>query len=163
MNFRSLIPVFLLLLTVFIGSCSKEEIHAIESLEGEWTVTNVVSTYGEAIAGIITGFIADETIREEGQLGTFSFSEGLVDYEFTRVDTLYSGTDVSWELVHATTPAGFTNEDVFTLTVGDEYIFDVAFGDQTKNSEKDATSAHLVHIPPNPGPGVRIEITMTKN
>ena len=141
-----------------ISSCEKDEKQAINSLEGEWNVVAINSIYGEFSEN---GFSTDETIAEEGQLGTFHFMENTVDYEFERNDTTYSGNK-SWNLDVSKVNNGFIKTNQFTLSIDNQFLFDVTFGDATKNSEKNATEATLVQSPTEPGYGVQIEISLQK-
>ncbi len=141
-----------------ITSCEKDEKQAVNSLEGEWNVVAINSIYGEFLEN---GFIPDETIAEEGQLGTFHFMESKVDYNFVRNDTTYSGNSL-WSLEASKVNDGFVRTNQFTLSIENEFLFDVTFGDATKNSEKNATEATLVQSPTETGYGVQIEISLQK-
>ncbi|MEL6843127.1 MAG: hypothetical protein AAFP02_07910, partial [Bacteroidota bacterium] len=57
----------LLLLSLSLFSCQREEIQALESLEGEWNVVAIESLYG---AFTRTGGNATEIVEDAGQLGT---------------------------------------------------------------------------------------------
>lgn len=141
-----------------ITSCEKDEKQAINSLEGEWDVVSINSIYGEFLEN---GFSPDETISEEGQLGTFHFMESTVEYEFERNDTTYSGNS-PWSLEVSKVNNGFIKTNQFTLSIENHFLFDVTFGDATKNSEKNANEAKLVQSPTETGYGVQIEISLKK-
>lgn len=131
---------YLLLVAIaclLFASCKKDERQAQQSLQGKWKVTAIESNYGDFSEG---GYAVDTSISESGKLGTFNFSEDQVDYEFTRRDTLYSGSR-AWQLRAEKVNDGFVRVLQFTLTVENEFTFDVQFEDATKNSEKKAKTA----------------------
>ncbi|MFK7923175.1 MAG: hypothetical protein AB8H47_14525 [Bacteroidia bacterium] len=129
----------LIILPFLLIGCSRDEIQAENSLEGDWDVVAITSYYGDFSE---TSFNATETIPESGQLGSFNFAADSVDYTFTRNDTLFTGS-MAWDLTFEKVNAGFTRANQFTLSIGEEYLFDVSFEDETKNSEKEATSLQL--------------------
>ena len=60
--------LFLLLMAFLFFACNKDENQARKSIEGDWEVTAINSTYGEFVNN---GFDPDTTIEEIGELGTF--------------------------------------------------------------------------------------------
>ena len=130
----------LIMLPFLLIGCSRDEIQAENSIEGEWDVVAITSYYGDFSE---TSFNTTETIPESGQLGSFNFAADSVDYEFTRNDTLFVGR-MAWDLAFEKVNAGFTRTNQYTLSIEDQFLFDVSFEDNTKNSEKDATNLQLV-------------------
>lgn len=94
----------------------------------------IISYYGDFSD---SGFNPTETIEEAGDLGSFEFTENTVDFEFSRNDTLFSGSSI-WDLNMERVNAGFVKVPEFTLTIEEQFLFIVAFEDETKNAEKDA-------------------------
>ncbi len=131
---------------------------AENSIEGVWEIVGIISQYGTFSEN---SFIPSQKVEELGQLGTFTFGEESVDFNFTRNDTMYSGSS-SWVLDFEKVNAGFTKEPKFTLTITDHFLFDVFFEDGTKNSEKDAEQATFTATPSS-GIGVQIEFSLEKN
>ncbi|MEL6588961.1 MAG: hypothetical protein AAFQ87_04325 [Bacteroidota bacterium] len=129
----------LLLLSLSLFSCQREEIQALESLEGEWNVVAIESLYG---AFTRTTGNATEIVEDAGQLGTMTFEEETVRFTFTRNDTLFSGTS-DWELAYEKVRSGFFRVPQYTLTIDELGEFDVAFEDGTNNSQRNAESAEF--------------------
>lgn len=125
---------------LFLMSCNKDERQAINSVEGVWDLTEITSVYGSFQN---TTFVSNSEIRERGNLGVFNFSEETVDYNFTRNDTTYTG-NANWNLVTERVNSGFTRTNKHTLTIRENFIFDVTFEDATRNSEKNATEMTFV-------------------
>lgn len=150
--------LFISLLTslIFI-SCNNDEVQAENSLEGLWEINRINSRYGTFTAN---SFNPTETVSDSGQLGTFLFGEETVDYSFMRNDSLFTG-DGSWTLDLEKVNAGFFKVNQFTLSIEDQFLFDVTFEDDTKNAEKKATNITLVETPTN-GFGVSIELFLEK-
>jgi hypothetical protein len=133
-----IINLTLLLLAFLLSTgCNRDEVQAKKSLEGEWVVSEIYSTYGEYS---VNGFSASHTVSETGMLGTFNFVAETVEYSFNRNDTTYAGNE-PWNLQLERVNSGFTKTNKFTLTIGAEFIFDVSFEDETKNAEKNAINA----------------------
>ena len=143
---------------VFISSCKKDEAQAEDSLVGEWQVTEINSYYGTFTEN--SQNIIGEKL-EKGSLGSFLFKDEVVDYSFTRNDTLYSGTD-NWILSFEKVNSGFTQVNKFTLSIGNKFDFDLTFEDQTSNAEKDAKFINLAETPTS-GKGVMIMLRLDKN
>ena len=147
----------LVFITLLFNSCRKDEVQAERSLEGTWNVTAITSWYGLLDE---TSFNAEETIEESGQLGTFEFGATSVDFNFTRNDTLYTGSS-TWELHLAKVQSGFFRVNEFTLEIDGEFTYDVTFEDATRNAERNANS--LTFIEEQFGdPGVLIEMILEK-
>ena len=119
-------------------SCQKEEDRAIESLIGDWKITTITTQYGEY--DDLGRFESDSSSTAIGQLGTFNFMEVDVSYNFSNNDKVFNNIS-QWNLNYDRVKEGFTGKDQYTLTIKDQFIFDVRFGDQTSDSEKNATSA----------------------
>jgi hypothetical protein len=133
----------LLIAFMLMTSCNRDEVQAKESLEGEWVVSEIYSTYGEYS---VNGFSSSNTVSETGVLGNFNFLAETVEYSFTRNDTTYSGNEL-WNLEFERVNSGFTKTNKFTLNIGTEFIFDVSFEDETKNAEKNAKNATFKQDP----------------
>lgn len=148
----------LLISLFYFSSCEKDDVQARESMVGNWNVVEIRSLYANFTEN---GFNPIETISEQGQFGTFNFEEGVVDFTFTRNDTLFTGNS-TWNLTMEKQQSGFFMENRYTLDIENEFIFDVAFGDRTQNSEKNAQEITFRNDP-NPGPGVAITMVLEKN
>lgn len=149
--------LFLLVVCSFFACQKNDEIQAEDSLMGVWDIVTVSSMYGEFSDN---GFDPAETISESAPIGTFHFKKDVVEYNFSRNDTLFTGT-VSWQLDLEKVRSGFFRENKFTLTIEDHFLFDVSFEDSTRNAEKEAKSATFLERP-NSGFGVLIEMTLEK-
>ncbi len=132
----------LIAVSLLLSACNRNEIQATDSLEGEWIITAITSYYGDFSNN---GFSPIETVEESGQLGSMSFGEDSVSYEFTRNDTLYVGSSL-WMLTEEKVNEGFFRVPKFTLVMGDVFVFEVAFGNQTKNAERNATDITLTRV-----------------
>ena len=148
--------VCLLLATLFVG-CRRDEIQAEKSLLGAWDVSTIFSQYGEFSNNV---FDPTESVRDSGQLGSFTFTEAAVAYEFTRNDTLFTGSG-AWDLTTERVNAGFTRVTAFTLTIENLGEFDVTFEDATSNSEKNAEAVTLIEAPAD-GAGGWMQVEMEK-
>lgn len=143
-------------------ACNKDEVQAERSLEGVWDITAIDSEYGEFTQSQFgSSFDSYDSISEYGLLGTFNFSETTVDYEFIRNDTMYSGNE-TWNLELEKVNSGFTRVNEFTLNIENQFLFDVSFGDETKNAEKNATSLTFLESPSESGYAVRLQISLEK-
>jgi len=128
-----------ILLLVTLTACEKRNLkNAEKSLQGTWEVQTIHSTYGIKTA---LGTQTDKEYNEEGELGQFIFDDEMVEYRFTRLDTIYENKN-SWNLIREKVNAGFTNADQYTLTI-DDFEFICAFGDETSDAEKKATEISL--------------------
>lgn len=146
-------------LAVLFTACNRDEVQARKSIEGEWEVTTITSTYGESTQN---GFSSDSSFSETGALGTFDFGDESVAYAFTRRDTAFAGS-TDWTLVVEKVNSGFTKVNQSTLTLENEFTFDVQFEDGTKNAEKKAEYATFTQTLENgSGPGVLIQLSLDK-
>ena len=158
MNFKKtpyLIGLFIVLISGW--ACNSDDDQAINSIRGTWEVTSITSIYGQFVEN---GFNPSETITETGALGFFNFSNDAVAFEFTRNDTLYSGNDI-WSITSEKVNAGFTQETKYNLIIENHFLFEVNFGDGTKNSERNAESATFIESP-DIGFGALIELELEK-
>lgn len=149
--------LFLVIVSSFFACQKNDEIQAENSLMGVWDITTVSSTYGEFFDN---GFDPTETITESAPIGSFHFKKDVVEYDFSRNDTLFTGT-ASWQLDLEKVRSGFFRENKFTLTIEDHFLFDVSFEDSTRNAEKDAKSVTFLERPSS-GFGVLIEMALEK-
>jgi len=121
------------------SACEKQNIKRAEkSLDGTWLVTKIYSAYGEKME---FGTQTNEEFTEEGDLGTFTFSNASVDFKYTRLDTLYEDSS-DWDLTRQKVNVGFTKAEQYTLTF-DNKSYRCRFGDETKDAEKKATELTL--------------------
>ena len=158
MSNKNIIRTLLVIGTAFIyTSCNKDEIQAVDSIEGEWNVIAISSLYGEFFE---SSFSASDKISESGQMGTFHFMEDSVDFNFMRNDTLYAGK-AAWHLDLKKVNQGFFRTNEFTLTIEDYFLLDVTFEDGTRNSEKNANRVTFIETPTT-GFGVLIEMLLEK-
>ena len=115
-----------------LSSCAKQNLkNAKNSIDGNW---NVIKIYSENTP-------TSNEQSEEGDLGTFVFSDNTVDYKFTRLEEEYAG-NATWELKREKVNQGFTKVEKYTLTM-DDYTFHCRFGDETSDAEKNATEIQL--------------------
>ena len=143
-------------------ACNKDEMQAEESLEGEWEVVAADSHYGvveEFDFG--NSFSISESASDTGQLGTFLFTQNTVEFSFLRNDTLYEDS-TSWNLDLERQREGFSRTNRFTLTIDEDFLFEVTFGNDIRNSEENATSITFIEEPNIPGPGVMIQLMLEK-
>ncbi len=158
MDLKNIIFIIIFFPIAFqLASCTKDQVQAENSLEGIWEVTLIRSNYGMFSE---TVFNATESIEESGELGTFNFMEDVVQYSFTRNDTLFNETS-SWRIDLEKVNSGFTRVNEFTLDIEDQFLFDVRFEDETSNAEKDAKNVSLTQIPQD-NSGILIEIILEK-
>lgn len=128
--------IFSLLL---VSSCNDPIEDGLESLQGVWTVTQVVE---------ITSIVNDLGTEETGQVtndepeGQFEFIDQTLDYSYTLSDSEVFGSD-DFELISFKENSGFTKVRRFELEVG-EKVYQTVFDDDTKKSYKDATSMTLI-------------------
>lgn len=153
-NIRILSTIMILCL---FFACAKDEKQAASSIKGDWEITAINSIYGDFSGN---GFAPDTTIEESGELGTFMFNDDMVEFNFTRNDTIYVGNG-AWDIKAKKVNSGFTKVTQFTLDIDTHFQFDVSFEDGTKNSEKKATSATFVEMPDD-GYGVLMELFLEK-
>ncbi|MBR9920123.1 MAG: hypothetical protein GYB31_04730 [Bacteroidetes bacterium] len=124
---------------ILLSACNKDELQAEQSLQGEWKVTEITSYYGDFDQN---SFNPSQVVNDTTASGYFLFSEEMAEYNFSRNDTVYSGT-ASWDLALESVNEGFFKVNDFTLSINGYFMFDVTFGDETKNAEKNATRIFL--------------------
>lgn len=166
MNIKSItskLSPLLVLVILLLTGCDKDQMQGQASLEGRWTVNEIESLYAEFDVdnGSVRGIGESEKILESGDLGFLNFNEGQVIYEFTRNDTLISGSG-SWELKVAEVQQVFFKVNQWTLIVANDLVFDVRFEDGTKNSEKKANSVEFDNWPKSSGYGVAFFLKLEK-
>lgn len=132
--------LIIVMINCLIVSCNKDERQATNSVEGIWNITAITTIEGEFTNGT---FVSTSQETETGQLGIFNFIEEAVDYNFTRMDSTYVG-NATWFLMTEKVNSGFTRVNEHTLTITDNFIFDVTFEDDTKNAEKNATKMTFI-------------------
>jgi len=156
--FRS---IALALICISVSSCEKDELQGTESLRGNWTVTQIKSYYGEFTENGHNGL---DVLEESDDLGYFNFSNGSMEYNYTRNDTVYSGQG-PWDLTASSRRQMMVFKEVdFSLKVPNNDVnFEATFGGGARNSEKDATKVELYQEPSEPGFGVATEIFLSKN
>ncbi len=137
-----LLSTYLLSLFLCLVSCGNTEDDAADSIIGEWTVTEIISQYGSFSENAYNN---ESSITEDGDLGTFHFDKDSVRFDYTRNDTLYTGSS-SWSLNHERVNSGFVRVDQFRLSIDDYFLFDVRFEDGTSNSEKNAEYLSLSEL-----------------
>ena len=150
--------LWIIVIALLFITCNKDENQARKSIEGDWDITAITSTYGDFSGN---GFDSDTTITETGELGTFMFGDDSVLFNFTRNDTLNVGSS-TWSIKSEKVNSGFTRVTDFTLTIDNTFVFNVEFEDGTKNSEKKANKATFIETPTS-GYGVLIEMSLEKN
>ncbi len=154
---NQIVVTLLLLVTLTWSACDKDEEQGIESIQGEWTITSIKSFYGEFTGNGHNGL---DVVEESGELGTFSFGNSTAEFNFIRNDTTYTGNG-DWVMTLEKVNAGFSKENLFTLSIDNHFTFEVEFEDGTSNAEKNATSATFITTPP-AGFGVMIEMELEK-
>lgn len=132
----------LLLIPVLFMGCNRDEIQAEKSIEGNWEIVSIATNYGSFD---VNSFAATDRVEESGTLGSMNFTEQTVDLNFTRNDTSYTGTE-QWSLAYEKVNSGFIRVPQFTLTIENQFVFDVLFEDGTKNAEKKATRMTFYEI-----------------
>ena len=130
-------------LAFIVMSCNNDLMEAEESLEGAWDIIRIESFYGEFSE---TTFNSSEMVVDSGELGSFLFTQNFVEFNFTRNDTLFSGNS-QWAINHERIREGFFRTNEFTLTIQDQFVFDVTFGDDTRNAERNASAASFITKP----------------
>ena len=122
---------------MLVSACSKDEIQGENSLEGSWTINQIETVYGQFYIddGRLSGSAQTESVLEKGELGQFTFSKDVVAYNFVRNDTLFEGSG-QWNLKLDKVQNGFFKSNRWTLTISDEFVFELHFEDSTTNSEK---------------------------
>jgi len=149
---------WLFIITIASTGCKKQNLkNAEKSLDGDWKVEQINSSFGERSS---SGIATTTSFNEEGDLGNFEFNDETLDYKFTRLDTLYEANS-SWTLSREKVNAGFTKAEQYTLQLN-EYDFICVFGDATKNAEKKATEIKLFFETTEVGPYHSFELKLSK-
>jgi len=130
------------LLCLGLMSCGNTQDDATDSIIGEWTVNEIISQYGTFSEN---EYLNTSSLTEDGDLGTFNFDKDSVRFDYTRNDTLYTGSS-SWTLNHERVNSGFVRVDQFRLSIDNYFLFDVRFEDGTSNSEKNAETASFTEV-----------------
>lgn len=116
---------------LLVGCGPTKPLTAENSLKGKWLVTEVISNE-----------VDGNSTREPGGSGIFNFGEAVVDYSFSRKGQTYQGKE-NWRLEATKENAGFVKVDRFYLYTKHQ-DYQIEFGDQTQNSEKNATRMAFV-------------------
>lgn len=147
--------LWLLFIPLMFATCTKEQLqHAGNSVQGTWNVIEIKSIYYDGGRPTV--------IEEDGLLGNFNFMADSVSFEFTRNDTLYAGNS-AWDLKLEKVNDGFYKRSVYTLTIEDQFAFDVTFEDGTTWSEKDAQQMTFLNGCHDSVPELCIELLLEKN
>lgn len=136
-------PLFIAFFLMIFFGCNKDETQAVNSLEGTWDIVTITSHYGGFSENV---YNADTVITETGQLGSFTFTENVADYSFQRDNKFYAGNE-NWVLQHERVNSGFFKVSKFTLTIENQFVFDVLFEDGTNNAELKARNISFLEIP----------------
>jgi len=138
---RAFSIVGLMVVLLYCVSCTMyDRKQAERSLQGTWTVNFIFSNEKDRSGPNRDGFH-----KESGELGTFTFSDNQVTYSYTRLGTAYADTS-PWTLTLEMVRDSFFRAPRYTLTLKD-LAYDVKFGDQTTDAEKDAKNMELRLIP----------------
>jgi len=144
---------------IMFTSCEKQNIkNAEKSLTGSWKVHTIHTMLGNRTE---LGIQTAQSFTNEGELGQFIFNDEILNYTFTRLDTLYEN-ETSWNLSREKINAGFTEAEQYTLAIK-EYNFICAFGDETKDAEKNATELTLFFETKTIGSYQAFELKLSKN
>ncbi|GAB4234504.1 MAG: hypothetical protein Tsb0034_08170 [Ekhidna sp.] len=147
------------ILSVSLAACSDEE-QGRESILGYWEIEEIISLYGHFSQGG-QGNNCLEEFTDVDNPGYFEFKNDMVVYEFIRNDTLYQDK-AYWYLELKKERNGFFRENVFGLEVENLHQFSVEFGNNTRNSEKDANKMSWLVWPTENGKGVGIQFFLKK-
>jgi len=153
MNFKlNDFKIWLILISLVYVSCRKYEIRAQDSILGEWDVVEITSRYKDTVP--------IEIIEEQGQLGSFNIEEDSVSFTFTRNDTLFTSSS-TWSFSAERASRAFYDPGfISTLTIDNEFIFEVEFEDGTRHSEKNAQE--ITFTTPDNGNPLCIEMVLEK-
>lgn len=156
---KNILLLLILLSLTTLDSCIEEELEARESINGLWRVTTIESYYGEFTTHGHNGL---DIVTNEGSLGSFEFEEDRqVKYKFLRNDTTYQDT-ASWVFTSTSERQVGFEVTKYGLDISSDYSFGVTFGDNTRNSAKDARQMTLIQWPEHAGYGVGIVILLSK-
>lgn len=126
---KSYLYLFAISISFLLISCSDDEADANDSLKGDWEVKKAI-------------WVSNEGNIEEPDSGYMNFSSETVEYNFTVLDSTYSGT-TDWKLTKEMVNEGFHKVPKYTLTIGEGLSYNVLFGDGTDDSAEDATEMTL--------------------
>lgn len=125
-----------------LSACGKDDQeHAVDSLLGEWTITE---TYYEEGNQVALGIIPDTSFTTR-QSGEFIFFESVtsVSYNYSVNGEMKMSGGIGWSVELETRKNGFTNSKVYNIQIQDQ-IYEVQFGDETNDAHINATSAKLI-------------------
>jgi len=126
-----------------LSSCEKDIDQARDSLIGNWQVTEIYSYYGTRVN---LGTSITQEFTEKGSLGTFEFTDEKVNFSFKRRDTLYTGSE-PYTVSVENRNNGFTKSPFYTVTISSKN-YNCKFGDETSDSQKNATNILLNYESP---------------
>lgn len=112
---------------------------AIESLQGEWVIVDGRYYYN---FGSENGISVDSTIEVTSELGSFIFRAETVDYDINFPHVSFSQSNADWTLEKKKVNMGFVRVDRYFLIIEDR-LYSCHFGDETTNSERNATAIRL--------------------
>ena len=125
--------LFILIFVCLILGCNKASLrNADTSLQGNWTATE---------AAQYSGLIGNITLDTDPLV--LIFADETVSYFLYTLNDPIDGEDAAYRLRRSKRNAGFTQEEVFTLTI-EGVDYEVQFGDQTSDAEQNATRIRLV-------------------
>ncbi len=148
------ITLFQITLLVFliVSACKEDDTsQGVDSLQGVWQVSEAISIYDNS----------EDRVDEAGNLGQFIFDGDTLRFEYIRNDTLYQGIE-RWRLQRSRENQGFFRVNVFTLIIENYKTFICEFGNQTRNSEEDATDITLRHEPKEDSSDARVVLSLEK-
>jgi len=126
--------LIVILLATLSFSCSKDLEQGEDSLMGAWDVV---------FAETVPINFGNRLPADQGNLGTFTFRDDVMDYFFVHnQDTIMGSTP--WLLTLDKERQGFYRTNSFTLKLESFLDFKVNFEDQTRNAEKDAREIELI-------------------
>lgn len=132
-----------MVLTLF--SCHDAEYEATHSLKGDWTVNEVVITFGSS------PFSQDSVWRFEGDIGNFWFEKEVLSYDYLDNQLKQRG-EGAYVLSTFEENTGFTRIRKWRLELSD-HEYEIEFNDGTKRSYKNANQItminHQIHIAQN--------------
>jgi len=137
MKYFIILAILPLLLTSCISNSFRD---AKKSLEGSWEVNEIFSDEKDR-----SGLLRDGRHRAIGNLGTFTFSENDVTYNYTRLEQKISDKS-TWKLTSEQVPMGFFVGTIYTLYLKDR-TYKVRFGGSTHRSEVNTRELTLELIP----------------
>ena len=123
-----------ILFLVLTFGCSIPIEDGLESLQGSWSVTEIVEIEEIILGG---GTAEKSQLVIENPDGLFEFDGQEVDYHYTLSQSEVSGI-ASYSLTSFKENSGFTRVTRFELQIGERTYLTV-FDDDTKKSYKDAT------------------------